>query len=126
MDELSGEDHETPLRALLSSRKAGLRTGRGNAHSLAVALRRAGRVTAGSFVGRKNEANDRGIGLKLHPKVLIQKEKIGFLAATSTPSWVIQSKRTADLAAERPNGLKNLFFIARYAIYFSIIRRREF
>jgi len=107
-DELRVEDHGTRLRALLSSRKTGLRAGRRNARPLAEVLRREGRVTAGPFPGRKDEANNLGIGVGLYRKILIQQEKSDLLAGTSTPAWTIQSRSTADLATEGPKGVKNL------------------
>ena len=116
-DELRVEDYETRLCALPSSRKAGVRPGRRNARLLAVALRRAGTVTARSFVGRRSKGNDGWIGVKT-PSEGIDLKRENWPPGRHFGSLLGHpSRRTADLAAERPKGFKNLYFIGWYGIY---------
>jgi hypothetical protein len=161
-DELRVEGHETRLCALPSSRKAGVRLGRRKAHLLAVALRRAGTVTARPFVGRRSKGDGGWIGVKTPSEgIMLRRRRTPSLKTGSKlplsinpePStwtraegqppgfrpgkaegidlkrenWLpdrhfgsflgYPSRRTADLATERPKGLKNLYFIAWYGIY---------
>ena len=48
---------------------------------------------------------------EINPNGLILKEKICISVRASTPIWTAKGSRTADLERERPQGLKNLFFL---------------
>jgi len=72
------------------------------------ALWRAGTVTARSFLRRRSEADDCWISAGPPSEGIDLKREICHLGGASTPSWIIKSKGTADLATDRPKGLKNL------------------